>query len=70
MNFQLFTRSGENFSASLLEPNKLYHHSSFRKEWDVVMVVTGWNSNINKKNDALNVLYDAYYTRDVNFVVI
>lgn len=69
MNFELLTKDGENITISLLQPNKLYHHSSFRKDENIVMLVTGWNSNINETNDAVDSLYHAYRDRESNFVV-
>lgn len=69
MNFELLTHSGENITIPLLDPNHLWEHPRFRQDWDVVLIVTGWNSNINETNDALDVLYGAYRLRNINFVV-
>lgn len=69
MNFELLTHSGENITIPLLEPHRLWNHPKFRQEWNVVLLVTGWNSNINETNDALDAIYSAYRERDVNFVV-
>lgn len=69
MNFEMLTREHENITIPLLNPEELWTHSKFRQDWDVVLVITGWNSNINETNDALDTLYAAYRIRDTNFVV-
>lgn len=69
MNFELLTHNGENITIPLLEPHRLWQHSKFHQDWDIVLLVTGWNSNINETNDAVDSLYAAYRERDVNFVV-
>lgn len=69
MNFEMLTHSGENITIPLLEPHRLWKHPKFRQDWDVVLLVTGWNSNINHTNDALDAIYSAYREREVNFVV-
>ena len=70
MNFEFLTQSGENITIPLLYPDALANHVEFRRDFTTVLLVTGWNSNINKTNDALETLYAAYQTRDVNFLVI
>lgn len=70
MNFELLTHNGENVTIPLLKPEALWNHPKFNQNWDVILLVTGWNSNINETNDALDALYASYRLRDTNFVVI
>lgn len=70
MNFELLTHNGENITIPLLDPEALWKHPKFNQKWDVVLLVTGWNSNINETNDALDTLYASYRLRNTNFVVI
>lgn len=50
---------------------RLWRHPWFRRDWPVVVVVTGWNSNVNDSNEALDVLHEAYRCRGgYNFVAI
>lgn len=69
MNFEMLTQNNENITIPLFEPERLWNHSKFRQDWDVVLLITGWNSNINETNDALETLYAAYRRRNTNFVV-
>lgn len=69
MNFELLTHSGENITIPLLEPHRLWNHPKFVQDRNIVLLVTGWNSNINETNDALDAIYSAYREREVNFVV-
>lgn len=66
----LITRDNLNITVPLKEPHTLWHHPNFQVNLKIVILVTGWNSNINLTNDAVNVLYEAYRCRDdYNFVV-
>lgn len=69
MNFELLTLNAENISMPLLDPEALWMHPRFRQDWNVVLLITGWNSNINSSNEAVDVLFAAYAQREVNFVV-
>lgn len=69
MNFEMLTRNKENITIPLLNPEELWNHRMFKQDWDVVLLITGWNSNINETNDALDVLFAAYRLRKTNFVV-
>lgn len=69
MNFQFFAYNGENFSIPLLQPHKLYNNSYFKPNWNITLVVTGWNSNVNSTNECLDTLLLAYKNRKSNFVV-
>lgn len=55
----------------LQRPELLWQHALFRRDWPVVVVITGWNSNVNQSNGALEVLHEAYRCRGRhNFVAI
>lgn len=69
MNFEFITQDNDNISVSITDPEELWRHSKFRKDWNVTLFITGWNSDINETNDALEVMYAAYRLRDINFVV-
>lgn len=68
MKFVFKGRNGD-VQASLNESEKIWTHSDFNSNANTVIVITGWNSNVNITNVALDVLYLAYKQRDVNFVV-
>lgn len=68
MNFEMLN-DDDNITIPLLNPEALWTHAKFHQDWDVVLVITGWNSNINETNDALDTLYAAYRKRNTNFVV-
>lgn len=72
MSFEFLTTSGggTNVTVPLTEPSALWEHPSFCKDCETVMVITGWNSNANYTNDALEKLYAAYRRRNINFVVM
>lgn len=69
MHLDFVTLDSHNITAPLDNPELVCDHPSFRKDWPTVVVITGWNSNINSTNDALDRLYNAYRKRDVNFMV-
>lgn len=69
MNFVLMTPD-KNYSIGLREAHRLWHHAAFNQSRPTVVMVTGWTSNVNKTNTAMNVMYDAYKCRGgVNFLV-
>lgn len=69
MNFILMTRQ-QNYSIPLRNVHDLWHHAAFNASRPLAVLVTGWTSNINKSNNALSLVYEAYMCRGgVNFVV-
>lgn len=70
MQYLLITPDNEQVFVPLDKSQTLWEHKRFRMNWKVVIVVTGWNSNINITNEALETLYEAFRCRDnYNFVV-
>lgn len=69
MNFQFLTSHGDNFRIPLLQPHKLWDNSKFNRNWNTTLVVTGWNSNVNSTNEAVQTLFNAYRERNINFIV-
>lgn len=71
MKYLLITPDNEEIFVSLSNSKALWDHPRYRMSWKLVVVVTGWNSNINVTNEALETLYEAYRCRDnYNFVII
>lgn len=69
MNFVLMT-DGMNYTIPLKNAKAVWNHSGFNRDLNTTILVTGWTSNINESNDALNLISDAYACRgDYNFVV-
>lgn len=62
----------KNISVPLNEPEKLWTLQEFNPDLPLIMVITGWNTNLNTTdNDALNTIYAAYRCRgNFNFVVL
>lgn len=70
MNYILMTGE-ENVTIPLLESNDLWSHPLFNDSRDTVILVTGWTSNINGSNRAIDTIFNAYQARGgYNFVVI
>lgn len=70
MNYVLLTES-ENISIPITESLKLWKHEKFDAQKKVVILVTGWNSDIADENTAASSLWAAYNSRgDTNFVLI
>lgn len=70
MNYVLLT-STENISFPITEAAKLWNHEKFDTTKKVVIMVTGWNSDVNDENSAASSLWAAYKSRDdTNFVLI
>jgi hypothetical protein len=70
MNYVLFTES-ENISIPITESIKLWKHEKFDPKKNVVIMVTGWNTDIDAENEAAGVLGKAYRNRgDTNFILI
>lgn len=70
MNYVLITND-ENVSIPITESKKLWLHPKFDAKKNVVVMVTGWNSDINNTNTAAEMLSSSYLKRgDTNFVLI
>jgi hypothetical protein len=70
MNYVLFTES-ENISIPITESIKLWKHEKFDPKKSVVLMVTGWTTDIEAENEAAGVLGKAYRNRgDTNFILI
>lgn len=69
MKFQFYTPSGDIYRIPLLEPHKLWDNSKFNRDWNTTLIVTGWNTNANSTNEAVETLYRAYRQRKINFIV-
>lgn len=71
MNYVLITADGDNISVPILKPLLLWKHDKFDPKRKVVVLVTGWTTDINATNEAADVLAEAYKSRgDVNFILI
>lgn len=70
MNYVLLTES-ENISIPITESIKLWKHEKFDASKNVVIMVTGWTTDIDEENTAASSLWAAYKSRgDTNFVLI
>uniref|UniRef100_A0A182P6A8 NEDD8-activating enzyme E1 catalytic subunit n=1 Tax=Anopheles epiroticus TaxID=199890 RepID=A0A182P6A8_9DIPT len=70
MNYILMTEDN-NITIPLLESDDLWKNEQFNKSYDTVILVTGWTSNVNEPNRAIDTIYNAYKARGgYNFVVI
>jgi lipoprotein lipase len=70
MNYVLLTDT-ENFSIPITDSIKLWKHEKFDPSKKVVVMVTGWTTDIEEENTAASMLWEAYKTRgDTNFVLI
>lgn len=70
MNYILMTEDN-NVTIPLLESDDLWKNELFNKSYDTVILVTGWTSNVNEPNRAIDTIYNAYRERGgYNFVVI
>lgn len=69
MNFVLKTKS-KNISVPLEKPEQLWSNAEFKKDLPLILLITGWTTNFNDTNNALDTVYAAYKCRgNVNFVV-
>lgn len=69
MSYVLKIRN-QNISVPLNQPRKLWALREFNPRLPLVMVITGWTTNANDSNPALDVIWPAYRCRgNVNFVV-
>jgi Lipase len=70
MNYVLFAEN-ENVSIPITESIKLWRHEKFDPKKNVVIMVTGFTTDINEENTAAAVLGGAYMKRgDTNFILI
>lgn len=70
LNYVLLTDS-ENVTVPLLESDTLWMHPLFKDSLNTTILVTGWTSNINGSNRAIDTIFNAYQARGGhNFVVI
>lgn len=70
MNYVLMT-GAENVTIPLLESDDLWKNPLFNPSHNTVILVTGWTSNINGSNRAIDTIFNAYQARGgYNFVVI
>lgn len=70
MNYVLLTEA-ENISIPILDSIKLWKHEKFDAKKKVVIMVTGWTTDIDAENDAAGALWKAYESRgDTNFILI
>uniref|UniRef100_U5EEG1 Putative vitellogenin n=1 Tax=Corethrella appendiculata TaxID=1370023 RepID=U5EEG1_9DIPT len=70
MNYVLLTPT-ENVSIPILNSLELWNHTLFNADFNVVILVTGWTSDINDTNKAIDLIYEGYSTRgNTNFVVV
>lgn len=68
VNFEFLTQDQDNVTISLSTPEHLFNHPKFHMNWNVVLFVTGWNTNTS--DEIVSALYDAYRCRGgYNFVV-
>lgn len=70
MNYVLLTE-GENISIPITDSGKLWQHEKFDAKKKVVVMVTGWTTDIDSENTAASVLWAAYKERgDANFILV
>lgn len=70
MNYILMTED-TNVTIPLLESEDLWMNELFNRSSDTVILVTGWTSNVNEPNRAIDTIYNGYRARGgYNFVVI
>jgi hypothetical protein len=70
MNYVFFTPT-ENVSIPITESVRLWNHPKFDSKKKVVIMVTGWNTDIAEENTAASVLGEVYMKRgDTNFVLV
>lgn len=54
----------------LQNPHELWSHALFNPSLKTEILVTGWTSNVNETNSALETIWQAYKCRgNVNFIV-
>lgn len=69
MNFVVFTKNDKHL-IPLENHHDLWNETLFNPSYKTEIMVTGWTSNINETNDALETIWQAYKCRgNVNFIV-
>jgi hypothetical protein len=70
LNYVLLTDS-DNITVPITNSDELWTNPAFNDSLDVVIMVTGWTSDINDSNACIDTIWDSYKQRgNVNFVVI
>lgn len=70
LNYVLLTET-ENITIPLLSSEDLWRHQAFDPKKKTVILITGWTTDINDTNTAVDLLSEAYKVRgDTNFVFI
>ncbi|XP_070492769.1 vitellogenin-1-like [Chironomus tepperi] len=70
INYVLLTEN-ENVSIPVTDSVRLWAHEKFDPSKKVVVMITGWNSDIDSENTAADELWKAYKSRgDTNFILI
>jgi len=70
INYVLLTEN-ENISIPVTDSVRLWAHEKFDPSKNVVVMITGWNSDIASENTAADELWKAYKSRgDTNFILI
>lgn len=70
MNYVLIKES-ENISVPITDSLKLWKHEKFDAKAEVIILVTGWTTDINATNTCSDILYQAYKARgNYNFILI
>ena len=70
INYVLLTEN-ENISIPVTDSIRLWAHEKFDPSKKVVVMITGWNSDIASENTAADELWKAYKSRgDTNFILI
>lgn len=72
MNYVLKTKT-QNISVPLSDPEKLWSHEEFNRDWPLVIMINGWKTNFNNTSEstAADSIYEAYRCRGkYNFVVL
>ncbi|XP_063704253.1 vitellogenin-3-like [Culicoides brevitarsis] len=70
LNYVLLT-GDENVTIPLTNSIELWRHPSFNPKKNTVVLITGWTTDINETNTAVDLLSEAYLARgDTNFVFI
>lgn len=70
LNYVLLTET-ENISIPITNSVQLWKHPSFNPKYDTVVLITGWTTDINETNTAVDLLSEAYAARgNTNFVFI
>jgi hypothetical protein len=61
----------ENISIPVTQSGQLWAHEKFDPKKKVVIMITGWTTDINETNTAADEMWKAYQSRgDTNFILI